>query len=278
MTDRSTLTGSQAGSDSRTTSMYELFIGLLTIISLVVMALLLLLRIAVPDSPIIGVLFATDTLFCVIFLFDFGKNLLRADSKRDYLFWHGILDLLGSIPSIPALRLARVARVFRVARLLTERGMHGLAREIVQRRAEGALYLTSLLALLMLIIGSCLVLAFEAGIEDSNITTGRDAFWWAYVTITTVGYGDRFPVSNGGRVIGLALMTVGIGIFGVLTSFMSSVLLAPPKDKQPSPESESTGSGHLGEHAEFEALRSELAGLRSELAETRALLRDLQAI
>ncbi len=262
----------------RGSSMYELFLGLLTIISLVIMALLYLLRVFRPDSLIISVLLGADTLLCVIFLFDFGKNLLRADNKRDYLFWHGILDLLGSIPSIPALRLARLARVFRVARMLKARGTRSLAREFIDRRAEGALYLTSLLALLMLIIGSSLALVFEPDGQNANITSGRDAFWWAYVTITTVGYGDRYPVTNGGRIIGMALMTVGIGIFGVLTSFMSSVLLAPPKTSQPDAEPAPTNNEHLSQSPDLVVLQAELAGLHVELAEIKALLRDRLAV
>jgi voltage-gated potassium channel len=278
MSDRTMATVDPDAQNVRSSSMYELFLGLLTIISLVVMALLYLLQVFRPDSLIISVLLGADTLLCVIFLFDFGKNFLRADNKRDYLFWHGILDLLGSIPSIPALRLARLARVFRVARMLKARGARSLAREFIGRRAEGALYLTSLLALLMLIIGSSLVLVFEPDGENANITNGRDAFWWAYVTITTVGYGDRFPVTNGGRIIGMALMTVGIGIFGVLTSYMSSVLLAPPKTSQPDTGPAPTNNGHLSQTSDLDLLRAELAGLHDELAEIKVLLRDRQTI
>ena len=60
---------------------------------------------------------------------------------------------------------------------------------------------------------------------DANIKTAEDALWWSYVTITTVGNGDRFPVTTGGRIIGTLLMTAGVGLFGTFTAFVSSWFL-----------------------------------------------------
>jgi voltage-gated potassium channel len=98
------------------------------------------------------------------------------------------------------------------------------------------------------------------------------------VTITTVGYGDRFPTTTGGRAIGLAMMTLGIGIFGVLTSFMSNVLLAPPKTEQSEGAPAASASALAPEPSDLERLHAEMAGLRDELAEIKALLRDRQSV
>lgn len=57
---------------------------------------------------------------------------------------------------------------------------------------------------------------------ESNIKTAEDAIWWAFVTITTVGYGDRFPVTTEGRIIAALLMTAGVGLFGTFTGFIAS--------------------------------------------------------
>ena len=242
--------------------MYELYIGLLTIISLAGMLVLYLLELFNPDSPAISILRSADTLFCIVFIFDFVRSLLAAPNKREYLFWHGILDLLGSIPAFPALRFARVARISRILRLLKGRNARSLAREFVERRAESALYVTGLLAFLLLVIGSSLAVGFEHDAEGSNITNGRDAFWWAYVTITTVGYGDRFPVTNAGRIIGMVLMTFGIGIFGVLTSFMSSLFLAPKRADEAAPVERD------------QQLQADIAALRREIAELNQRLQE----
>jgi voltage-gated potassium channel len=132
----------------------------------------------------------------------------------------------------------------------------------VERRAESALYVTGLLAFLLLVIGSSLTVGFEHRADGSNIKTGDDAFWWAYVTITTVGYGDYFPITNGGRIVGMVLMTFGIGIFGVLTSFMSSLFLAPRKTDEAAPAERD------------QQLQADIAALRREIAELNQRLQD----
>jgi len=60
---------------------------------------------------------------------------------------------------------------------------------------------------------------------NSNIKTAEDALWWAYVTITTVGYGDRFPVTTEGRLIASLLMTAGVGLFGTFAGYISSLFI-----------------------------------------------------
>jgi voltage-gated potassium channel len=62
----------------------------------------------------------------------------------------------------------------------------------------------------------------ERDAPGSNIRTAEDALWWAYVTITTVGYGDKYPVTSEGRIIAVALITVGVGLFGTFTAFVAS--------------------------------------------------------
>ena len=72
------------------------------------------------------------------------------------------------------------------------------------------------LALLLLEFGAGLTLSVELQAPDGNIKDASDALWYVYVTVTTVGYGDRFPVTNAGRVLGVVIMTVGVGLFGTL--------------------------------------------------------------
>ena len=98
-------------------------------------------------------------------------------------------------------------------------------------RAGSALLGTLFLAIIVLQFGSMLVLGAEADKENTNIKTASDALWWSYVTVTTVGYGDRFPVTNQGRLVGIAMLTIGIGLFGVLTGFVTNAFLAPKQAK-----------------------------------------------
>ncbi len=106
---------------------------------------------------------------------------------------------------------------------------------------EGALRLQAILrhhslfrvliaAAATLFLGAWLVLLFEEDAKGSNIHTYPDALWWAIVTVTTVGYGDRFPVSGGGRTVAVILMLVGIGLIGVLTATVASVFIKEHTD------------------------------------------------
>ena len=113
-----------------------------------------------------------------------------------------------------------------------------------------------LAAFIVLTLSSVLVLQFETKAPDANITTGGDALWWSVVTITTVGYGDTYPVTTAGRVTGVFVMFAGVGIIGALASIFASILVPGP----------STPSD---ERSARPAMQEELAGIRSELAALR---------
>jgi voltage-gated potassium channel len=93
-----------------------------------------------------------------------------------------------------------------------------------------SLFRVLIAALATLILGAWLVLLFERNATGSNIHNYPDALWWAIVTVTTVGYGDRFPVTGGGRTVAVILMLVGIGLIGVLTATVASVFIKEHTD------------------------------------------------
>jgi voltage-gated potassium channel len=130
-----------------------------------------------------------------------------------------------------------------------------------------------MLVLLVLTTSSVLVLQFESASPDANITTGGDALWWSFVTITTVGYGDRFPVTPLGRATGVAVMVAGIGLIGALASILASVLVTDPDDDDAAgtPVDAAT-PGTPDVAAALEAMRGELAATRAELGELRSRL------
>jgi voltage-gated potassium channel len=250
-------------------NLYNLFIGILTVLSLTVSVLQILLP---GDAATQEVLIIIDALFCVIFLSDFVGHLVTAPNKREYFFWQGIVDLLVSIPAVPALRFFRLFRLARVIRILRIGGPKRILHEFLNRRAESALYITVTLALILLAVGSMLILFYELHNPDSNIRTGRDAIWWSIVTITTVGYGDRYPTTDGGRIIGMITMIVGIGIFGVITSFMASAFLQPPKQEEAKETAAVEETPPAVAPVELARLEAQIAALGSELAEIKGLL------
>jgi len=256
---------------------YELFIGFITIVSLIVTVLTLF----VPAPAVDSILFGTDVLLCLLFIGDVVRTLVRSSDRAAYLFGtspgrsipEGLLDLLGSIPGVPVLRFLRLFRLRRVGRSLDGKRPRDLIRDVLARRAEAAAYLIIIATVLVMLIGSSLIAAVEPPAPGSNIETGGDAFWWAFVTITTVGYGDRYPVTSIGRVVGMVTMAVGIGIFGVLTSYLSQLFLRTRgAELAVAEEAAEQAVSAVAAPDEAPDTADELRALRAEIAELRRLI------
>jgi len=247
---------------------YNLFILVLTIFSLVIMAVLIL-----PiDAQTRRLLTFYDNAICLIFLADFAYNLSGSRPRSAYFVrQRGWLDLLGSIPSLEILpftgllRLARLSRLARIGRLLSGKNRSDLLLDMINNRGQYATFITLLAAGMVLTVASVLVLQFESTSPDANITTAGDAIWWGVVTITTVGYGDTYPVTFLGRLVGVSVMVAGVGIIGALASILASLLVPPPDsdDDSNAPDDASEASGAIA--AELAELRAEIAALRSAL-------------
>lgn len=235
-------------------TLYQLFMLVLCLYALGVLAAETTIKLE-PGTR--GVLHYVDYAVCVVFFADFALSFVRAPNRWKYMATWGWLDLLSSIPAIDVARLGRAARVLRIFRVL--RGLRAtkvMATLILRRRAESTFMAASLVALLLVVFCSVAILHFEAG-QDSNIATAEDAVWWAFSTITTVGYGDRYPVTSEGRFIAVILMSAGVGLFGTFSGFLAAWFIQP--------EAASDQRAELG--LEIRALREEVASLRRLLEE-----------
>jgi len=248
---------------------YNIFILVLTVLSLAVMVVLLL---PLSDETI-KLLSVYDNLICVIFLIDFFYNLKNAPKKSDFFIKErGWLDLLGSIPSFGItqygglLRLARLSRFARITRLLRGENKKALVKDVLEHRNQYASFITILLAIIVLTVASVLVLQFEGRSPDAKITTGKDAFWYAIVTITTVGYGDYYPITSAGRITAMFIMLAGVGIIGALASILASLLVGG----SPAPEEEEAPAT-----APVPTVEQELAMVKNELVAMRQLLEKI---
>jgi len=92
-------------------------------------------------------------------------------------------------------------------------------------QAGSAMYAVSVLVILMIEFGSIAILAAEKTSADANIITANDALWWSLVTISTVGYGDHYPVTIMGRSIAIVVIIIGVGLFGIVTGFLANRFL-----------------------------------------------------
>lgn len=206
---------------------YEIFIAALSLLSIVNLVLLVVYA---GDPAMQLVLAVMNGLFSVIFLGDFVYRLVTAPSASRYFFrLFGWADLLASLP-LPHLKFLRIFRLVRVVRLMVQLGPRTVWRTLVHDRANSALMTLLLMGVLVLEFGSLSVLSVEQTAADANIVTASDALWYTIVTISTVGYGDQYPVTEAGRLIGALIIIVGVGIFGTFTGYLANLFLGPQRE------------------------------------------------
>jgi hypothetical protein len=238
---------------------YEIFVGAVSVLSI----LNLVLMYVVQDKSLDTVLYAMNAVLTVILFIDFVYRLVTAPSRSGYFFRQfGWADLLASLPVLE-LKILRVFRLVRVGRLLRENGIRVIGNRLMRNRAGSALLTLLLLGILVLEFGSLWMLALEQGAPGANITTASDALWYVIVTISTVGYGDQYPVTTGGRILGAVIIVIGVGIFGTFTGYLANLFLAPKPPK---------------EEVEVLETRERVAHLRELMAQQQATLDQLDKL
>jgi voltage-gated potassium channel len=205
---------------------YELYMLTLSITSI----LLLAADSRLAADPDVHVVFEyADAGLCALFFADFLRSLKRAPDRKGYFLRSGWLDLISSVPTIGIFRLGRLARIARIVRLLRAmRSVRTIGQVIARHKAGSALSAAAIVSIVMVLFGSVAVLQFEQSTE-ANITSAGDAIWWAFATITTVGYGDRYPVTLEGRLVAGMLMAAGVGLFGTMSALVAAWFLEPER-------------------------------------------------
>lgn len=188
----------------------------------------------------------------LIFCGDLVARLTMSENRWSFLRrnWLDVLTL-----AIPMLRPLRALRAVMALNVLGRRGRDFVRGRVVAYVA-GAVAVVGLVAALA-------VLDAERGRPGANITTFGDALWWAATTVTTVGYGDQFPTTAEGRIIGVALMLTGIALLGVITASLASWFVEKVAEVQAAEERTEAEVTDLV--AEVRALRVEIAAMRGEL-------------
>jgi voltage-gated potassium channel len=210
---------------------------------------------------LVGTLFALWTVLLVEYL----VRLVVTPDRRGYLKRRWIEPATVVVPPLQGWHFVGIEKMS----LLLHEG---------ELRVEAVLKHHSLFRVLIaaaatLFLGAWLVLLFEENAKGSNIHDYSDALWWAIVTVTTVGYGDRFPMTGGGRTVAVILMLVGIGLIGVLTATVASVFIKEHTDANK--EAFKKGHADLGE--QLSVISDRLADVERRLGATPAEVAAIDA-
>jgi voltage-gated potassium channel len=188
----------------------------------------LALEILLEMSPaVVRALSVLDLVVCAVFIADWIVFFLLAEDKRKYAKSR-FIDLVSSVPFVAflrPLRVFRVIRIFRAFRLLRGlRGVSTIIKAVAGNPARSALVIYLSATALVCFYCSLGMYWFEKGVNEKVGTFG-DVLWMAFTTMTTVGYGDIYLSTTGGRLIAAALVLTGMGLFCLLTAEIATLLL-----------------------------------------------------
>lgn len=198
-----------------------------------------------------------DAVVWAVFIVDYVVR-LTLTSKRLRWFWTHLLDL-ASI-ALPVLRPLRLLRLFVLIRILNRRAADSLHGRII-------VYVSAVTVLLVM-CGSLAVLQAERYAPGSNIRSYGNALWWAVVTISTVGYGDFYPVTVTGRLVAVAMMLGGIALLGSVTAALASFAISKVQDVGDAVVADVTAQ----EQGDAAVTRADMAALVDEVRRLRELV------
>jgi voltage-gated potassium channel len=181
-----------------------------------------------------------------LFVVDYAARLALSRDRAAFVRGN-LFDL--AVVALPLLRPLRLLRLVTLLSVLNRYAGGSL-------RGRVAVYVAGATSL-VLFVASLAVLDVERGTKGATITTFGDALWWAMTTVTTVGYGDRFPISAQGRFIAGGLMLAGIALLGIVTASLASWLIDKVREVEEHAQSAT--------RADVAALTAEVRSLREEL-------------
>ena len=210
-----------------------LFLILVSIVTLTIDTL--------PDLPEFAqdVLDISEIAITVLFTLEYFVRVVASPRKRDYIFsFYGIVDLIAILPFYIALgvdlRGVRAFRLFRIIRILKltrySRAMERFAKALEYAKQEVVIFL--LATVIILYLASVGMYYFEHEAQPEAFQSIFDGLWWAVATLTTVGYGDVYPVTVGGKVFTFIILMCGLGIVAVPAGLISAALSKVRRDEE----------------------------------------------
>lgn len=181
-----------------------------------------------------------------MFGIDYVVRLWLSQDRRRFVR-HNLLDL--AVLVLPMLRPLRLLRLVTLLSVLNRTGSNGLRGRVVTYAVGGTA--------LLIFCGALAITDAERGAADATVVGFGNGWWWAITTLTTVGYGDTYPVTVTGRLVAAVLMVAGIALLGIVTATLASWLVERV--------SETTEAEQAATRSQVEELTAEVRALRREL-------------
>ena len=224
--------------DTQLGLLFDLSIQVLNIASIVTFSIETLPNL---DQDILKILAALELTFISIFTFEYILRYLVAERKTKFVFsFWGIIDLLAILPfylfslgftfnliMLRAFRLLRLVRILKLGRYSKSLSRMTLAIKIARYDLLLALATTAI----MLLVASFGIYQFENPAQPDKFSSVFESLWWALATLTTVGYGDIYPITLGGRIFTGVILMIGLGIVALPAGIIASSLTEARKQQ-----------------------------------------------
>src|SRR5210317_1402235 len=214
--------------DNKLSRWFAFFIQALILVSLVTFSVETLPNLKPETRYLLRII----EIFCVvIFTVEYILRIYVADSKIRFIFsFFGIIDLLAILPfylsfgvDLRSLRALRFLRLFRVLKLVRyNKAMNHFVRAMSSAKEQ--IFLFIFITLILIYFSAVGIYYFENEAQPEHFSSIFDSLWWAIITLTTVGYGDVYPITVGGKVFTFFILMIGLGIVAIPTGIISSAL------------------------------------------------------
>lgn len=221
--------------DSKMGRRFSIFIQILIVLSLVSFSLETLPNLNIASRQFLGYL----EIFCMlIFSLEYALRIVFASEKRSYLFsFYGIIDFIAIVPfyismgvDLRSVRILRVFRLFRIFKLIRyNKALTHFKSAASEAKEEVVLFL--LIISILLYLSSVGIYFFEHQAQPEKFSSIFHSLWWAISTLTTVGYGDVYPITIGGKIFTFCILIVGLGIVTVPAGIVASALSKTAKKR-----------------------------------------------
>lgn len=223
-------------SDAKAGKVFDLFIQFLIFVSIISFTLE-----TIPglNTSLIGVLKGIEILTVVLFTIEYFLRFLVADKKIKFIFsFYGLIDLFAILPfyiasgiDLRSVRIIRLLRLFRLFKFLRYgKAIERFKLAFLSIKEEMILFLV--FTLFLVYVSSIGIYYCESEAQPESFSSIFHSLWWSIVTLTTVGYGDTFPITAGGRMFASVVMIVGIGVVAVPSGLVASALTKVFRDEE----------------------------------------------